>query len=52
MEDKEKQELEGIVRWFRKRVKFDDVYVPHLRFILKDYADKVHEIRKENERGN
>jgi hypothetical protein len=46
MEDKEKQELESIIRWFRKRVKFDDVYVPHLRFILKEYADKVHEIRK------
>jgi hypothetical protein len=31
------------VEWLKKRVDIDDVYTPHLIFILNDYAKKYHE---------
>ena len=44
----EDQELERTVSWFKKRVPIDPVYISHLKFVLKDYANKIHEIRNEN----
>lgn len=49
--DEEKQELERIVSWFKKRVPMDDVYIPHLKFILKNYANKIESIRNENSKS-
>ena len=46
--DKEKEILEQSIAWLKARVVIDDVYNPHLKFIMKDFADKIHEIRKEN----
>lgn len=43
------------VEWLKKRVPIDDVYTPHLIFIMRDFAEKYHEAKlKENEtrKGN
>ena len=36
-------ELRKRIKWLKDRVPIDDVYTPHLIFIMNDYAKKYHE---------
>lgn len=48
-------ELDKCIAWLKQRVVIDDVYTPHLMFIMRDYAKKYYESKlKENEtrKGN
>ena len=39
----EESDVRKSVAWLKKRVPIDDVYTPHLIFIMRDYAKKYHE---------
>lgn len=51
MSDNEKQELERRIEWLKKGADINQAYIPLLKFIMQDYAESVHKLRKENEKN-
>jgi len=38
-------DLDKSIGWLKERVPIDDIYTPHLIFIMRDYAKKYHEMK-------